>query len=180
MSGNPTVNVAWRAELPSLVGRTVLLREVASSDLGAIVDLLSVCDSTHSGIDDPISEVAVQDLIERAARERAAGLSFTYVITLAAARTVIGLVQVRQLDPMFEAAEWECTIAPSARGSGIFLETARLVRSFPFGTIGTHRIQARGLLLNRRANGALRKPCAVQEGVPRRAARRPRAERHPG
>jgi len=172
MSANPTVNAAWRADLPTLVGRTVLLREVASSDLGAIGDLLSVCDSTHFGIDEPISDVAVQDLIERAARERAAGLSFTYVITLAAARTVIGLVQVRQLDPMFEAAEWECTIAPSARGSGIFLETARLVGSFAFGTIGTHRLEARVLLLNGRANGALRKLGAVQEGVLRRAVRR--------
>lgn len=166
------MNVAWRAELPSLVGRTVLLREVASSDLGAIVDLLSVCDSTHFGIDEPISDVAVQDLIERAARERAAGLSFTYVITLAAARTVIGLVQVRQLDPMFEAAEWECTIAPSARGSGIFLETARLVGSFAFGTIGTHRLEARVLLQNGRANGALRKLGAIQEGILRRSLRR--------
>ena len=166
------MNAAWRAELPTLVGRTVQLREVASSDLGAIVDLLSVCDSTHFGIDEPISDVAVQELIERAARERASGLSFTYVITLAAARTVVGLVQVRQLDPLFEAAEWECTIAPSARGTGIFLEAARLAGSFTFGTIGAHRLEARVLLQNGRANGALRKLGAVQEGVLRRSVRR--------
>jgi len=167
------VNVAaWRVELPTLVGRTVLLREPVASDLGALVDLLSLRDSTHFGVDEPISDVAVQELIERAARERASGLSFTYVITLAAARTIVGLVHVRQLDPMFEAAEWECTIAPSARGSGIFLETARLVGSFAFGTLGTHRLEARVLLQNGRANGALRKLGAVQEGVLRRAVRR--------
>ena len=163
---------AWRVELPTLVGRTVLLREPVASDLGALVDLLSLRDSTHFGVDEPISDVAVQELIERAARERASGLSFTYVITLAAARTIVGLVHVRQLDPMFEAAEWECTIAPSARGSGIFLETARLVGSFAFGTLGTHRLEARVLLQNGRANGALRKLGAVQEGVLRRAVRR--------
>ena len=173
MSGDPTVNaVAWRTELPTLVGRTVLLREPVSNDLGALVDLLSLRDSTHFGLDEPVSEMAVQELIERAARERSSGLSFSYVITLAAARTVVGLVQVRQLDPTFEAAEWECTIAPSARGSGIFLETARLVGSFTFGTIGTHRLEARVLLQNGRANGALRKLGAVQEGVLRRAVRR--------
>jgi RimJ/RimL family protein N-acetyltransferase len=173
MSGDSAVNVAaWRVELPTLVGRTVLLREPVASDLGALVDLLSLRDSTHFGVDEPISDVAVQELIERAARERASGLSFTYVITLAAARTIVGLVHVRQLDPMFEAAEWECTIAPSARGSGIFLETARLVGSFAFGTLGTHRLEARVLLQNGRANGALRKLGAVQEGVLRRAVRR--------
>ena len=84
----------------------------------------------------------------------------------------MGLVQVRQLDPSFEAGEWECTIAPSWRGSGIFLETARLVGSFAFGTLGTHRLEARVLLHNGRANGALRKLGAVQEGVLRRSVRR--------
>ena len=79
---------------------------------------------------------------------------------------------MRQLDPSFEAAEWECTIAPSSRGSGMFLEAARLVGSFAFGTLGTHRLEARVLLQNGRANGALRKLGAVQEGVLRRSVRR--------
>ena len=173
MSGDPTVNAgAWRAELPTLTGRSVLLREPGPHDLGSLVDLLSLRDSTHFGVDEPISDVGVQELIARAARERASGLSFSYVIALASARTVVGLIQVRQLDPMFEAAEWECTIAPSARGSGIFLEAARLAGSFTFGTVGTHRLEARVLLQNGRANGALRKLGAVQEGVLRRSVRR--------
>ena len=60
----------------------------------------------------------------------------------------------------------------SSRGSGIFLEAARLVGSFAFGAIGTHRLEARVLLQNGRANGALRKLGAVQEGVLRRSVRR--------
>jgi RimJ/RimL family protein N-acetyltransferase len=162
----------WRNELPPLTGRVVQLREPGTQDLGPLVDLLSLGDATRFGLDEPVSEVEVQELIERFARERASGLAFTYVITLATARAVVGLVQVRQLDPSFEAAEWECTIAPSSRGSGIFLETARLVGSFAFGTIGTHRLEARVLLQNGRANGALRKLGAVQEGVLRRSVRR--------
>ena len=79
---------------------------------------------------------------------------------------------MRQLDPAFEAAEWECTLVPSVRGSGVFLETARLAGSFAFGVVGTHRLEARVLLQNGRANGALRKLGAVQEGVLRRSARR--------
>ena len=174
MPGEPSVLsvAAWRNELPSLSGRVVMLREPATQDLGPLVDLLSLGDATRFGLDDPVSDVAVQELIERFARERASGVAVTYVIALSTSRTIVGLVQVRQLDPSFEAAEWECTIAPSWRGSGIFLDAARLVGSFAFGTLGTHRLEARVLLQNGRANGALRKLGAVQEGVLRRSVRR--------
>jgi len=173
MSGDPSVIVStWRTELPTLAGRSVTLREPVFQDLGALAELLSLRDATRFGIDEPMSDLVVQDLIDRAARERAAGLAVTYVIMLTASRTVVGLIQVRQLDPAFEAAEWECTIAPSARGTGIFLEAARLTGSFAFGTIGAHRLEARVLLQNGRGNGALRKLGAVQEGVLRRSVRR--------
>ena len=174
MPGEPSVVTVpeWRTELRPLNGRIVTLREPAMQDLGPVVDLLSLGDATRFGLDEPVSEVGVQELIERFARERASGLAVTYAITLITARTIVGLVQVRQLDPSFEAGEWECTIAPSWRGSGIFLETARLVGSFAFGTLGTHRLEARVLLQNGRANGALRKLGAVQEGVLRRSVRR--------
>jgi RimJ/RimL family protein N-acetyltransferase len=162
----------WRNELPSLNGRVVTLREPVTEDLGSLVDLLSIGDATNFGREEPVSDVAVLELIERFARERASGVAFTYAITLASARTIAGLVQVRQLDPSFEAAEWECTIAPSFRGSGVFLDAARLVGSFAFGNIGTHRLEARVLLQHGRANGALRKLGAVQEGVLRRSVRR--------
>ena len=174
MPGEPSViTVApWRNELPALSGRVVMLREPVMQDLGPLVDLLSIGDATRFGLDEPVSDVAVQELIDRFARERASGIAVTYLITLSTSRTIVGLVQVRQLDPSFEAAEWECTIAPSWRGSGIFLDAARLVGSFAFGAIGTHRIEARVLLQNGRANGALRKLGAVQEGVLRRSVRR--------
>jgi len=173
MAADPSVTVSmWRNALPELAGRLVVLHEPAGHDLAALLDLLMLRDATRFGVDEPITNVGVQELIGRAARERAAGLSFTYAITLAGARTLVGLVQVRQLDPSFEAAEWELTLAPSARGSGIFLEAARLAGSFAFGTIGTHRLEARVLLQNGRANGALRKLGAVQEGVLRRSVRR--------
>jgi RimJ/RimL family protein N-acetyltransferase len=174
MATDPTAigTTNWRSELPSLAGRLVVLREIGSQDLGPLVDLLSLSDATRFGLDEPVSEVSAQELIERAVRDRASGLSFTYVITLAGARTVVGVLQVRQLDPSFEAAELECTLAPSSRGSGIFLEAARLAGSFTFGTLGSHRLEARVLLQNGRANGALRKLGAAQEGVLRRSIRR--------
>jgi RimJ/RimL family protein N-acetyltransferase len=174
MPGEPSVVgvASWRNELPSLNGRVALLREPVSQDLGPLMELLSIGDATHFGLEEPVSDIGVLESIDRFARERASGLAFTYAIIPACARAVVGLVQVRQLDPSFEAAEWECTIAPSFRGTGIFLETARLVGSFAFGAIGTHRLEARVLLQHGRANGALRKLGAVQEGVLRRSVRR--------
>jgi RimJ/RimL family protein N-acetyltransferase len=165
-------SVAWRTELPILTGRSVTLREPSPSDLAALIELLALPDASHFGLDDPVADFAAQHLIETAVRDRAAGRAFTYVVTLNPSRTVVGLVQVRQLDPAFEAAEWECTLVPSVRGSGVFLETARLAGSLAFGVVGTHRLEARALLLHGRANGALRKLGAVQEGVLRRSARR--------
>jgi RimJ/RimL family protein N-acetyltransferase len=173
MTPDPSLPSAfdWKRELPTLAARAVTLREPTSSDLGPLVDLLSLGDATKFGLDDHVTELAVQQLIERVARERAAGLSFSYAITLNSGRSVVGLIQVRQLDPAFETAEWECTISPSARGTGVFVESARLVGSLAFGSLGTHRLEARVPLHNGRANGSLRKLGAVQEGVLRRSMR---------
>jgi RimJ/RimL family protein N-acetyltransferase len=162
----------WRTELPILTARIVTLREPVPQDLGPLVDLLSVADATQFGMDDQNTDVAVQRLIERAARDRAAGLSFTYAITTGATRPAVGLIQVRKIDPTFEVAEWECTVAPSARGTGIFVEAVRLVGSFAFGSAGARRLETRVLRENGRGNTALRKLGAVEEGILRRSIRR--------
>lgn len=162
----------WRTELPILTARLVTLREPVAQDLGPLVDLLSVADATRFGVDDQNTDVAAQRLIERAARDRSAGLGFTYTITTGTTRPAIGLIQVRRLDPMFEVAEWECTVAPSARGNGVFVETVRLVGSFAFDSVGARRLETRVLRENGRANTALRKLGAVEEGILRRSIQR--------
>ena len=113
----------------------------------------------------------MQEFIERTARDRGNGVAAIWVVTRTATKEIAGLIQVRQLDPMFEAAEWECTLLPSARGTGVFVEAARLAGSFAFGTLNSHRLEARVLLQSGRGNGALRKLGAVQEGVLRRSVR---------
>jgi len=162
----------WRLELPTLVSRVVTLREIAGSDLGPLVDLLSLADASRFGVDHAEIGVAAQQLIDAAARDRANGTAFTYAITIGSTRTFVGLVQVRQLDPAFEAAACDCTIAPSSRGTGIFLDAARLVGSFAFSVVGAHRLEARVLLQSGRGNGALRKLGATEEGVLRRSTQR--------
>jgi RimJ/RimL family protein N-acetyltransferase len=93
------------------------------------------------------------------------------MVTLTATGETVGLFQVRRLDPVFEGGECECTLVPHARGKGVFRDAAALVAGFAFGVVGVHRLEARVLVQNGRANGALRKIGAVQEGVLRRAVR---------
>ncbi len=166
------VSSDWRRQLPPLTARLVTLREPTTSDLRQLMDVLLLSDASRFGIDEPVSELSVQQLLSRAARDREAGVAFTFLVTITSTRAVAGLVQVRQIDLSWESAEWECTLAPSWRGTGVFLETARLVGSFAFGTVGVHRLESRVLLQNGRANGALRKLGAVQEGVLRESVRR--------
>ncbi len=164
--------VAWRTSLPVLSGRAVTLREPSPQDVGPLTALLSISDASSFGLDEPPTEEAVRDLVDRLTLERRQGRAFAYLVAADATRAVVGLFVVRQLDPTFEGAEWECTLAPSVRGSGLFMETARLVASLAFDTVGARRLEARVLLPNGRGNGALRKLGAVQEGVLRRSIRR--------
>ncbi len=164
---------AWRRELPVLTGRAVLLREPTQDDVPALVDLMCIEDAARFGLEETIDEVKVARFVERAARDREAGAAVTFIINVnASQRGVCGLVQVRAHDPSFESAEWEMTLTPSVRGSGVFIEAARLVGSFVFNSIGTHRLESRVQVQNGRANGALRKIGAVQEGILRRSVRR--------
>jgi RimJ/RimL family protein N-acetyltransferase len=162
----------WRQRLPVLAGRTVTLREPVAMDHSALVELLSGADACRFGLSEPVSDLAVMALIKRVPRDRAAGLSFTYLVTMSGSRSVVGLIQIRQLDPTFETAECEATMTPSARGTGAFVEAARLTGSFLFGTIGAYRLECRVPVHNGRANGALRKLGGVEEGVLRRSVRR--------
>jgi RimJ/RimL family protein N-acetyltransferase len=172
MDSSDATTSDWRAELPTLTACLVVLREPIPEDLGPLVELLSVADACRFGLDEPVSDLLVQQFIARVRQDRITGVGFTFAVTIGPAGTVSGLVQVRQLDPSFETGEWECVLAPSSRGTGVFLETARLVGSFAFDAVGAHRLESRVLLKNGRANGALRKLGAVQEGILRRSLRR--------
>jgi RimJ/RimL family protein N-acetyltransferase len=162
----------WREQLPTLAAQLGTLREPVASDVDALIELLSIPDATPFGIEERVTEAAVQKAIEGALRDRAAGLGFTYAIVAAGTAVPVGLIQMRSFDPAFEVAEWECTLAPAARGTGLFVESVRLAGSFAFGTAGVRRLETRVLLENGRANTALRKLGAVQEGILRRSVRR--------
>lgn len=175
MSEHPTSTdprTAWRHELPALVGTSLTLREPIPADGHALAEVFLTAESVHFGLDGPVDDDRVARFIEQAAADRLAGRAFTYVTTLTRGGRLVGCLKVRGLDPIFENAECEASLVPSVRGTGLFLEAAELVATFLFGTLGSHRLESRVLLENGRANAALRKIGAIQEGVLRRALQR--------
>src|SRR5579872_3569858 len=83
LGSDPMAIAEWRSELPTLNSRLVVLREPLAQDLGPIVDLLAISDACRFGLDEPVADVAVMSLLERATKERAAGTAFTFTILLA-------------------------------------------------------------------------------------------------
>lgn len=161
----------WRQELPTLSGSTVTLREPTSADHNGVLEILHTAESARFGIDGDVTDLAVRRFLEAVRADRQAGRAFTYVATVHSGR-VVGLFQSRGLDPMFENVECEAAMLPAVRGSGLFVACAQLVVAFIFGALQAHRLESRVLLESGRANGALRKLGALQEGVLRRALRR--------
>src|SRR5437667_8665450 len=171
-SNAPARTFNWRVELPTFCGSLVILREPAIADAAAVLELLSLPDATRFDLTGRVNAAAVHALISRAVRDRSAGVAFTYVMRVPATGDLIGLFQVRQLDPFFEGATWECTVAPPARGTGAFVDAAHLVASFAFASTGVRRLEARIDAGNARAKAALTKLGGIEEGILRRAARR--------
>ena len=102
-------------------------------------------------------------------RQREAGQSFAFGITLKDTDTVVGLFQVRALQPAFDIAEWGFALSGEHWGSGLFMDAAELILDFVFDVVGVHRLEARAALKNGRGNGALQKLGATQEGILQRS-----------
>ena len=162
----------WRRGLPTLTGTHVSVRALRVSDAPSLFAMLSTEEVTRF-ISPPPSTIEVfERFILRANREREAGNYLCFAIVPADADVAIGLIQVRQLEPTFETAEWGFALGSAFWGTGMFQEAASLVLDFVFRTVGVHRLEARAAIRNGRGAGALRKLGAIQEGVLRRSFRR--------
>jgi len=153
----------WQRALPMLRGRSVVLRELRTSDAASLFALLSTEEVTRFINPPPSSVEGFEKFIAWAQRQREAGTYCCFAVTVQGYDTAIGLFQVRQLTSDFASAEWGFAIGSAFWGTGIFQESAELVMSFVFDTLGVERLEARAAVLNGRGNGALMKLGAVQE-----------------
>lgn len=164
-----TTSSDWRKSLPVLTGSMVTLRDLRLSDAPALLSMLSTEEVARFISPPPTTVEGFERFIAWTHRERAAGHYVCFAVVPHGMDTAIGIFQVRQLEPGFATAEWGFAIGSAFWGTGVFMDAARMVVTFAFETIGTHRLEARAAVLNGRGNGALRKIGAVQEGVLRKS-----------
>jgi len=159
----------WRAGLPTLCGKQVVLRELRASDATSLFALLTTEEVSRFISPPPNTFEGFERFIAWTIRQRIAGSYACFAVTLKGFDTAIGVFQVRQLDFTSRNAEWGFAIGSQFWGTGVFQESAGLVLDFTFETIGVHRLEARAAVLNGRGNGALQKLGAVQEAVLRKS-----------
>jgi ribosomal-protein-alanine N-acetyltransferase len=164
-----TTTSDWKHGLPVLTGSMVTLREMRLSDAPSLLAMLSSEEVARFISPPPATVQGFERFIAWTHRERAAGNYACFALVPHGMDTPVGIFQVRQLEPGFVTAEWGFAIGSPFWGTGMFVESARLVADFAFDVIGTHRLEARAAILNGRGNGALRKIGAMQEGILRKS-----------
>ena len=163
------VSTDWRAHLPVLNGKQVVLRELRLTDAQSLFALLTAQEVSRFISPPPSTVEGFERFIAWTHRQRAAGTYACFAVTLKGYDTAVGIFQVRETEPGFGTAEWGFAIGSAFWGTGVFSEGAELVLEFAFETIGVHRLEARAAIRNGRGNGALQKLGAVQEGVLRKS-----------
>jgi RimJ/RimL family protein N-acetyltransferase len=161
---------SWREALPVLTGATYTLREPAVADAAALLMALG----SHELRDlAPLAATptiaGVEALIASAHEHREAGTAACWAIVPRDAESPVGLVVVQALDHAFTMVGVTAVVATEFRGTGLFQAAARALLDGLFGSLGVHRVEVRVDVRNARANGALRKLGATQEGVLRHA-----------
>ena len=159
----------WRGGLPALTGTTIQLRELRASDAKDLLTAIGTAEVTRLISPPPPTVEGFEKFIAWTHRQREAGKSLAFGVTLRGSDTVIGLFQVRSSSNAFDIAEWGFALGSDYWGTGIFQDAAQLVLDFAFDVLGVRRMEAKAAVKNGRGNGALQKLGAVQEAVLRRS-----------
>jgi ribosomal-protein-alanine N-acetyltransferase len=169
IESTPVSSGSWKLQLPTLSDARVTLRELTIEDAPSLVSMITAEEVQRFVSPPPTTVDGFERLIAWMKNEREHGKHACFGVVPAGMSTVVGLFQLRSLEPGFARAEWGFMLSSAYWGSGLFGDSARLVLEFAFDTLGVHRLEARAAVANGRGNGALRKMGAVQEGVLRRA-----------
>ena len=168
-AGTDVVGSDWRQHLPVLAGTRAVLRELRASDAPSLLAALTPEEVSRFISPPPTTAEGFERFIAWTHRERTAGASLSFAVTVAGDDTAIGVFQMRETEPGFGTAEWGCVLGPASWGTGVFRNGAELLIEFGFDVLGVHRLEARAAVLNDRGNAALRSTGAVKEGVLRRS-----------
>jgi ribosomal-protein-alanine N-acetyltransferase len=161
----------WRAGLPVLTGRSLTLRELRLSDAPSLCANLSTPDVGRFIPPPPSTVEGFERFIHWVQHLRHTGRYAGFGMVPQGETHAVGILQVRQMDPVFHTGEWGFALGSAYWGTGLFMDAARLVLGFSFETLGVHRLEARAAIQNGRGLGALVKLGAVREATLRRSLR---------
>jgi RimJ/RimL family protein N-acetyltransferase len=161
--------VSWQTRPPVLHAERLRLRELTEADARPLASMVAVPEVARYISAPPASADRIAAFAAWGHRERAAGRYIAFGIVPHGSDTPIGLLQLRLLDPSGHSAEWGVILGSAQWGAGLFVEASQLLLQFAFDVVGVHRVEARVASGNGRAQAAMRKLGAVQEGVLRRA-----------
>jgi RimJ/RimL family protein N-acetyltransferase len=171
-AAHDAVTTGWQHQLPVLATGAATLRPLCANDAESLFELLTTEEVARFISPPPTSVEGFRRFIQWAAREQAAGRYVCFAVTPAGSDVAVGIFQVRQLDPVFDTAEWGFVVGAAYWGSGIFAAAAPAVVDFAFDAIGVRRLEARAAVANGRGNGALAKLGAVREALLRQSFHR--------
>lgn len=162
--------VHWREQLPVLTRPGVTLREPVAADVVALFTALPADTAEQVLLDPPPASVAgYETFVERVQAGRRAGQLACWAIVPDDSDVPIGIIGVRAMDPQASMVEGFAVVAQEFRGTPYFQTAGRMVLGCLFSQMRVHRAEFRVDVRNGRANGALRKLGATQEGLLRRS-----------
>lgn len=157
--------IDWRHALPTLSAAGHTLRQLRHDDAMALLAMVTCDEVTEFISPPPLTLDGFERFIAWTERERAAGTSICYGIVPAGYDSIVGIIQVRALQPDFLIAEWGVALGAAFWGTGVFQPCASAVIDFAIDVMGVRRLEARATAANARGNGALSKLGAAPEGV---------------
>jgi RimJ/RimL family protein N-acetyltransferase len=165
----PLADAPWRAALPTLHGTGVTLRELRSADADSLARLLADPDVRRYIPAPPSSPGDFARFIEWSHTQRATGTMLCFGVVPDGADASVGVLQIHEREAPFCTAEWGFVIGRPYWRTGLFARGAQALFTFAFETLGVQRLEARAMAANSRANAALQRLGAVEEGHLRRS-----------
>ena len=161
---------AWSGVVPTIGAPRTTLRALMPSDAESLSSLLATEPVGQFILPPPHTVEHFGRFIEWTHRQQDAGRHLCFGIVPPGHDTAVGVIQVRRETSDSATAEWGFALSERYWGTGLFMASAELVLTFLFESAGIHRLEARTIVGNGRASGALKKLGAVNEGVLRRGA----------
>ena len=154
----------WRAGLPQLKGQGVTVRELQPEDAPSLAVLFADPDVGRYIPPPPSSAKDFTRFIHWAREQRLSGSVLCFAVVPDGCEAAVGLLQMHELEPPFQNAEWGFALGKPYWGTGLFQRATEVLLRFAFDTIGVRRLEARAMAANARANAVLRRMGATEEG----------------